>query len=76
MQVFGTKFSDGGKMAISERLLTVSEAAERTGYKPATVRAKILKREWPYCKVGRSVRLKESFLTRLIEDSEVPARAS
>lgn len=63
-------------MASPERLLTVSEAAERTGYKPATVRSKILKREWPYVKLSRSVRLKESFISRLIEDSEVPARAS
>ncbi len=63
-------------MATSDRLLTVSEAAERLGYKESTIRAKILKRQWPFCRVGRSVRLKESFLTRLIEDSEVPARAS
>ena len=47
-------------MASPEKLLTVSEAAERTGYKPATVRSKILKREWPYVKLSRSVRLKES----------------
>jgi len=61
-------------MATPEKLLTVSEAAALVGYKQATVRSKILKREWPHCKIGRSVRLKESFLTRLIEDSEVPAR--
>lgn len=63
-------------MATLEKLLTVAEAAERLGYKQSTIRAKILKREWPFCRVGRSVRLKESFLTRLIEDSEIPARAS
>ena len=63
-------------MAIPERLLTVAQVAERTGYRESTVRAKILKREWPYLKVGRAVRLKESFLSRLIEDSEIPARAS
>lgn len=60
---------------MTEKLLKVDEAAERTGFKSATVRAKILKREWPYVKLGRSVRLKESFISRLIEQSEVPARA-
>jgi hypothetical protein len=35
---------------------------------------KILKREWPYIKLGSSVRLRESFIVKLINDSEVPAR--
>ena len=39
-------------MAIPEKLVTVPEVAERTGYKQAIVRAKILRREWPYCKVA------------------------
>jgi excisionase family DNA binding protein len=59
---------------MEERLLRVEEAAERTGYKQATVRSKILKREWPYIKLGRSVRLRESFISRLIAQSEIPAR--
>jgi excisionase family DNA binding protein len=59
---------------MAERLLKVDEAAERTGYKVATVRMKILKREWPYIKLGSSVRLRESFIVKLINDSEVPAR--
>jgi excisionase family DNA binding protein len=61
---------------MSEKLLRVDEAAERLGLKPATVRSKILKREWPYVKIGRSVRLKESMIARMIEDSGVPARAA
>jgi excisionase family DNA binding protein len=61
---------------MSETLLRVDEAAERLGLKPATVRSKILKREWPYVKIGRSVRLKESMIARMIEDSGVPARAA
>lgn len=60
---------------MTEKLLKVEEVAERTGYRPATVRSKILNREWPYIKLGRSVRLSESFILKLIEQSEVPARA-
>jgi excisionase family DNA binding protein len=59
---------------MNDRLLTVIEAAERLSYKQSTVRSKILKREWPYVKLGRSVRLRESFVNSLIEQSEVPAR--
>ena len=57
-----------------ERLLTVKEAAARTGHKEATWRAWILLRKVPYHKVGRSIRIAESDLTRLIEESRVPAR--
>jgi excisionase family DNA binding protein len=59
-----------------ERLLTVREAAARTGHKEATWRAWILLRKVPYHKVGRSIRIAESDLTRLIEESRVPAKAS
>jgi excisionase family DNA binding protein len=59
---------------MQERLLTVKEAAARTGHKEATWRAWILLRKVPYHKVGRSIRIAESDLTRLIEESRVPAR--
>ncbi len=59
-----------------ERLLTVREAAARTGHKEATWRAWILRRKVPYHKVGRSIRIAESDLGRLIEESRIPARAS
>lgn len=57
-----------------ERLLTVKEAAARTGHKEATWRAWILLRKVPYHKVGRSVRIAESDLTRMIEESRIPAK--
>jgi excisionase family DNA binding protein len=59
---------------MQERLLTVRDAAVRTGHKEATWRAWILLRKVPYHKVGRSIRIAESDLTRLIEESRVPAR--
>jgi excisionase family DNA binding protein len=60
---------------MQERLLTVKEAAVRTGHKESTWRAWVLLRKVPYHKVGRSIRIAESDLTRLIEESRVPARA-
>jgi len=59
---------------MTERLLTVREAAMRTGHREATWRAWILLRRVPYHKVGRSVRIAESDLTRMIEESRIPAK--
>jgi excisionase family DNA binding protein len=55
------------------RLLTVEEVSRITGWRPATIRQKVWRRELPYIKLGRSVRFKEETITRLIEASEVPA---
>ena len=60
---------------MTEKLLRVEEAAERIGCKPATIRAKILRREITYVKLGRSVRIPESAIMRLIEENTIPARA-
>lgn len=56
------------------RLLTLREASERTGHRESTWRSWILKRKVPYHKVGRSIRIAESDLERLIEKSRVSAR--
>jgi excisionase family DNA binding protein len=61
---------------MNERLLTVKEAAQRTGHKEATWRAWILRRKVPYHKFGRSIRIAESDLSRMIEESRIPARES
>ena len=50
-------------------LLTVAEAAARTGWKECT----ILRREIAYVKLGRSVRIPESALNDLIELGFRPA---
>ena len=62
------------KVRMQEQLLTVREAAARTGHKEATWRAWILLRKVPYHKLGRSIRIAESDLARMIEESRVPAR--
>lgn len=59
---------------MKERLLTVKEAAAKTGHKEATWRAWVFLRKVPYHKFGRSIRIAESDLIRMIEESRVPAR--
>ena len=56
-------------------LLTVSEAASLLRLKPSTIRAWILRRRLPYCKLGRLVRIRRSDVETLVADSFVPARA-
>ena len=56
------------------KLLTIREAAEKTGHRESTYRAWVLGRKVPYYKVGRSVRIAESDLEQLVEQARVPVR--
>ncbi len=56
------------------RLLTLREAAERTGFRESTWRSWVLRRKVPYHKVNRSVRIAEADLEQMIEQARVPAR--
>lgn len=58
------------------RLLTIPEASERLGLKPATVRFWIWTRRIEHVKVGRAVRIREETVRDLIENGIVPARRS
>ena len=58
----------------SDRLLTLREAAERTGFRESTWRAWVLRRLVPYHKIGRSVRIAQADIERMIERARVPAR--
>jgi excisionase family DNA binding protein len=55
------------------KLLTVNEAAQALGVKPATVRSWIWKRQIEYVKVSRSVRIPSEAVKKLIERGTVPA---
>jgi excisionase family DNA binding protein len=54
------------------RLLTISQAAERLGLKPATVRFWVWARKIAYVKVGRSVRISEGVIEEIIARGTVP----
>jgi excisionase family DNA binding protein len=54
-------------------LLTLAEAANLLRLKPSTLRAWILRRKLPYCKVGRLVRIRRADVDALIAASVVPA---
>ena len=56
------------------KLLTLRECSERTGHRESTYRAWLLHRRIPYYKVGRSVRVSESDLEKLIAESLIPAK--
>ena len=60
-------------MAVT-KLLTLRECSELTGHKVSTWRAWVLRKRVPYHKVGRSVRIAEEDLQKIIEQSRIPAR--
>ena len=50
------------------RLLTVRQAEIAGPWKESTLRKKILKRQIPYVKCGRSVRIPAEFIEQLVKD--------
>lgn len=59
-------------MKVSQ-LLTVEEAANRLGLKVATIRRRILERKIDYVKNGRSVRIPQEAVERIITEGFRPA---
>lgn len=59
------------------QLLTVEQAAQRLGVKPATLRSWILRRQkLEVVKVGRLVRISERSIERFIEQNTIPLRSN
>lgn len=56
------------------RLLTISQASERLGLKPATMRFWIWTRKIEHVKVGGAVRIRQETIDRIIEQGTVPAQ--
>ncbi len=56
------------------RLLTVVEAAEALGLKPATIRAWLLRRKLPRVSCGRAVRIPAEAIELFIRENTIPAR--
>ena len=55
-------------------LLTVDQAAERLGLKPATIRFWIWQRKIRFVRIGRAVRIPVAVVEDIIERGTVPAR--
>ena len=58
---------------ISSQLLTVFDVAARLGLKPSTIRRRILERRIDYVKNGRSVRIPQEAVERIIAEGFRPA---
>ena len=59
-------------------MLTVSEAARTLGLQESTLRAWVMRRKIDYLKLGRSIRIEQSEIDRLLADarvSRVPKKA-
>jgi excisionase family DNA binding protein len=56
------------------RLLTIPEAADRLGLKPATVRFWIWTRKIDYVKIGRAVRVRDDAIQDVIDAGTVSAK--
>ncbi len=50
------------------KLLTLAELQAKTGKKVSTWRKAIAEKKIPYVRLGRSIRVPQEFLDRLIED--------
>jgi excisionase family DNA binding protein len=58
-----------------QRLLSVQEAADRLGLKPATIRAWLLRRKnLPFVRCGRAVRIPAESVDQFIQRNTVPTR--
>jgi excisionase family DNA binding protein len=55
------------------KLLTLREAAEKTGHRESTYRAWVLGRKVPFYKIGRSIRISETDLEQIVGQARVPA---
>jgi excisionase family DNA binding protein len=56
------------------KLLNVNQVADSLGLKPSTIRAWIAQRRIAVARIGRSVRVPEDEIRRLIEEGTIPAR--
>lgn len=57
----------------TDKRLDVPAAADFMGVKPPTIRKWILRRQIPYIKIGKLVRIRQSDLEKLLERGTVPA---
>jgi excisionase family DNA binding protein len=56
----------------ANKMLTVAKCAEQTGLKEPTIRLWMAQRKIAYVKLGRSVRIPQAEIDRLIQQNTVP----
>lgn len=59
----------------TQRLLTVKQAADRTGYEPTSIRQWVNERRLEHVRLGREIRIEESVFDAFIAAHTVPAVA-
>jgi excisionase family DNA binding protein len=59
---------------VDSKLLTLKEASELTGFQLSTWRGWVLRRKVPFHRIGRSIRIAESDVVAMIQNSRIPAR--
>ncbi len=69
----GIRKPRGQTMTPGSKLLRVNEAAERLNLSPKTIWAMIYRRDIEVVRIGRSVRIAQDAIDRLIERGTVPA---
>jgi len=57
----------------NNNLLNIREFAAAVGWKPATVRQKVWRRQIEFVRMGRSIRFRPETVRKLIERGTVPA---
>jgi len=57
----------------STRLLSIDQAADALGVTPRMIRRLTSSRQLPYVKVGRLVRIRDTDISRCVEEWTVPA---
>ena len=63
-------------MKDQEQLKTVQQAADQLGLAPVTIRSWMAARRIGYVKLGRSVRIPQSEICRVIDEGMTPAKAA
>ena len=59
-----------------QQLRTVQEAADQLGMAPVTIRTWMAARRIDYVKLGRSVRIPQSEISRIVEEGLTPRKVA
>ncbi len=73
MQLRSSEIEHNWEKNFMTKLLTTEEFAAAVGWKPATVRQKVYRREVEFVRMGRSIRFKPETVQKLIDRGTVPA---